>query len=159
MQLMIDRIITSVPQSRKDAVALSGGIHYEYNVTNQQALHSETPLPVRRIKKCERMAPGFINCTGKKFGWFTVIGMYAANDQYKGRARWVVRCVCGHYEIRHQKAITKPKTPNDKCYICQHLDYLKSNTKARVFKETPGGRFTLREKGDTGGSKNKVLKR
>lgn len=155
---MIDRIITSVPQSRKDAVSLSGGIHYEYNVTKQQALHSETPLPVRRIKKCERLSPAFIDCTGKKFGWFKVIGLYSARDGYKKKARWVVRCVCGHYEIRHQKAIVNPKTPNDKCYICQHLDYLKEKKKARVFKETPGSRFTLKEKEGEHGSKDKIRK-
>lgn len=132
--MIFEKILASVPQTRKDAVVLGGGIHYDHDI-GDKGRHSEFPLKIRRAKACEIGQPTFIDLTGVKVGWFKVLGLYDDPLPHR-RALWVVRCVCGHYEVRSARALKNPKNQNDKCYKCRHLEYLQSSErKAKVFKE------------------------
>ena len=138
--MIIDRILASVPQTKKDAVALSGGIHYDHDV-GTMGLHSELPLKTRPVRPCEAGQNTFVDLTGAKVGWLRVLGIY--DGKTHKMAKWVVRCVCGHYEVRTSKALKNPNNQNDKCYKCRNLEYLRKRDadiqsgkyKAKIFKE------------------------
>ena len=61
---------------------------------------------------------------GDRFGRLTVIGKGAYQNSKK-RAKYVVRCDCGNYEIRTNKALQNKNNPQDRCSICWHTAYLK----------------------------------
>ena len=71
---------------------------------------------MRPVKDLDAAAKAMI---GLRFGRFTVIGCL---DIWKhSRAKWIVRCDCGHYEIRSAKAIRNPVNAEDRCYECRHF--------------------------------------
>ena len=83
--------------------------------------HSYAQPPLTTIIESDRRNPSFTDLTGSRFGRFTVVGLARG---FKGR--WVVRCVCGKYEMRRQKAIINKENYGDCCQICRHLQFLKS---------------------------------
>lgn len=78
--------------------------------------------------------PKEFDLTGKKVSRLSIIG-YHGNNQKRRKSLWVVRCVCGNYEIRTgdklRKAINgKLKTNVHRCMVCtnqansrRHYDY------------------------------------
>lgn len=152
--MIIEKILASVPQSKKDAVALSGGIHYDHDI-GDKGRYSEFPLKTRSIHKCESGQKTFINLTGAKVGWLRVLGLFDDPLPHR-RALWVVRCVCGHYEVRTSRALNNPGNQDDKCYKCRHLEYLRQRDadiqsgryEAKIFKEVrEKDSFSIGEKG------------
>ncbi len=57
---------------------------------------------------------------GIKFGLLTVIEYYCKGKKNTG-GRWLVKCVCGHYEVRTAKAIKNPNNNGDRCCNCRWL--------------------------------------
>lgn len=65
------------------------------------------------------------NLIGFKKGRLTVVG-YLGFKQIKNglrRNKWLVRCICGRYEVRTQDTLMRQKTAHieDMCQICQKL--------------------------------------
>lgn len=75
---------------------------------------SELPLPTRLIP------PGVTDLRQREFGWFTVLGLAADGGG------WVVRCRCGMYTKRRQRAILNPTNAQvDRCERCRQTAYLR----------------------------------
>lgn len=60
---------------------------------------SETPFPVRKLTRRELGNRELKDLTGAKFGRMIVVGYYA------DKPRWVLRCACGTYALRSNKAL------------------------------------------------------
>ena len=86
--------------------------------TGRNLLHWSTYPGVRPFKGLAKH-----DMTGHIFGWFTVVGFYGNWDKWrqggKARGRWLVRCVCGDYELRRARAIKNPNNQDDKCCNCR----------------------------------------
>lgn len=63
--------------------------------------------------------PEFDDLRGHKFGRFTIVG-YLGKPNPKKKARWLARCVCGHYEAFSAAAI-KGNVIDDVC--CANCKY------------------------------------
>lgn len=111
-----ERIITSVPQNATAARVMGRGTHYEPVVEMSSHEHWDLPPPMKAFSS---------DLVGRKFGRLTVLGL-SVDQNPKKNARWVVRCVCGHYEIRKAKAIRNPANTDDCCQNCAHLRKVKS---------------------------------
>ena len=69
-----------------------------------------------------------VNLTGLVVGRLTVIGLADLPERNKKRnAAWVVRCVCGAYEMRTARALRNPEyVPTASCSHCNYLRKLKA---------------------------------
>lgn len=90
-------------------------------------LHQQTPIPFRPLRKQERQNPEFVDFTGMRVGRLTVLGLaVAVKGSRKTGVAWVVRCVCGAYEIRrgrYLKACAAGKKKNgDREPCCDWCD-------------------------------------
>jgi hypothetical protein len=107
----MDDLHARVAVDRVAAKVTKPGEHFEPNkrvLTND----SDTPIAVQQV-------PSHIkDLTGTRFGRFTVIG-------FATKGGWVVRCACGKYSTRRQKAIINPENAQDRCEHCRHLAFLK----------------------------------
>jgi hypothetical protein len=66
---------------------------------------------------------------GKQFGRLTVLGILI-EDQKKGEAVWVVRCVCGYYEGRKAKSLRS--CPHEQmCFVCCRVEALRARGRGR----------------------------
>lgn len=114
--------LTHVPVNREAALATARGEHWEWKnkatILANNGVHQDTPPPIQPLPKNASTLP---DLTGVSFGRFRVIGF--ARDR---RSKWVVRCVCGIYEMRTTKAIRNPLNSTDRCRSCRHVDYLSS---------------------------------
>ena len=43
-------------------------------------------------------------------------------------SKWLLKCDCGNYTVRSERAIMKIIEKNGKCSRCSYLDYIKSET-------------------------------
>lgn len=100
------------PVDMQASKVFAKGIQYEMRgkILN---FHSEICPPVR-IKSLQRETKTFCNLKGVRFGRFTVVGL--SRDV---KARWVVRCACGTYEMRTAKAIKNELNTVDCCEKCR----------------------------------------
>lgn len=104
------------------------GIHYDPNFKNLEN-HYDAPPKKRKVVK----DPNCKNFIGHKHGTFTVVGLSEKSNQKKkisAGARWIVKCVCGKYELRSTKAlknhINNPgKYGLDMCRACMDLRKIK----------------------------------
>lgn len=102
-------------------------VHDPFQHNDETAPFSEDPLPVIHV------SPEQQDLRGNKYGSFTVFGLYSRKrrgDNRNGKARgyqsrWVVRCICGNYEVRNQRTLLRPKKLDDlKCRQCLYIDGL-----------------------------------
>lgn len=88
-------------------------------------ISSMTPLPIKSF-------PGHPkdDLSGMKRGKLTVIGMYPTRNS-KNKTRWVVKCICGRYEVKTGKSLRKVQLNYfepalDMCHVCaRELHYRK----------------------------------
>lgn len=95
--------------------------------------HSDVPFPFHTPDSRQLNDPMFTDLTGRKFGRLTVLGI--AELRTKGTAgkrgiNWVVRCVCGNYEMRKSKYIKQCLNGNEsaleaKCEWCDLNDRMR----------------------------------
>lgn len=120
-----DRIITSTPANATAGRVMSRGEHWEPEGQMPPGLqHWKSPPPMRAYEvRSAATAPGSIDLTGKKFGRFTVLGLWA--ETASDGARWICRCVCGDYEARSAKTIkgamaglAQEHSLSFQCYYC-----------------------------------------
>lgn len=107
-------------------VVYNKGDHYTPKIQNNNVLFSRTPLPILKIYELPKKVltdPNFKDYTGFKFGNFTVIGIFALHKFDK----WVVRCICGFYEIRRTSILKQNPTEIDRtrCSECMDLERLR----------------------------------
>lgn len=68
-------------------------------------------------ESCPTMKPvpkNIPNLSWTRVGYLKVVGLHA-----KGKGKWVVRCVCGDYELRNTRAIRNPGNKTDCCSKCE----------------------------------------
>ena len=133
--MTFDKILASRPVNKQAARALGGGVVYEPTFKGDVRVF-DNPLPLRPV------LPGQPNLAGKKFGKFTCLGL--ARDYKKN---WLVRCVCGKYELRTARAISNPDNFEDSCVYCRKTDYLmKEDAYRRLGKVADAMRYAERSK-------------
>ena len=120
---MIDNRNAS-PINKTAALVIGGGVNYEPD-KKVQTIESSNPLPTRKLTSQEFNSSTFKDCSGKKVGRLTTVGLYSLG---KG---WVCRCDCGMYCIRRTRAILNPNNTQERCEECRHLAFLKRNEKRR----------------------------
>lgn len=117
-----DAIVASTPLNSSAGMVTGKGIHWTpENGVPYFHPHWDAPPPMKAFDGLPEQ-----NLTGTKAHRFTVIGVLAdtGGSKWRGR-RWVVRCVCGDYEARAAKAITKlldpsykPNPQEGRCFKC-----------------------------------------
>lgn len=104
------------------AVATSGGDHYESAAKPGAIVHWKAPPAMRPVPS------GLPDLTGLKGEYLTVVGLRLLEDRASWtRTTWVVRCVCGDYEVRRHKSLAKHRAfaPDDACFECRHVRALR----------------------------------
>ncbi len=100
-----DAVAPLSPFDRVASQVTSKGEHYDPHHALGK-VHSSEPLPMRDLTNGEKHNPEFIDFSGSKFGRLTVMGISGDVKSNKiGGMAWVVRCVCGAYEIRRTKYV------------------------------------------------------
>jgi len=73
---------------------------------------SRFPLPTKSVPEQVKINPNFIDYTGFEVGSLKVLGMSRSVKK-----RWVVRCICGNYELRKSMAL-KFGGERSRCSVC-----------------------------------------
>ena len=118
-----DKLVGRAPVNKGAEMIFSGGESYEPKLPDT-LIHSDVPLPIKPIDKSILNNPQFVNMTGRKYGRFTVMGLSTLNSPGQNAGRWVVRCICGRYELRRTKTIKKA-APDDMCGECRKVEQLR----------------------------------
>jgi hypothetical protein len=105
-------VYTLSPINKTAAIVTSKGFSYTSSKKPGNPWDSKNPIPIDSTKKSDLL--------GLRAGRLLVLG-YAEN----GNGRLVVRCDCGVYTMRKEKALKNPKNKKDRCEECRHLAYLK----------------------------------
>lgn len=108
-------------------VVYDSGDLYDPKVKCNTYLYSTLPLPFHRFNSLPekvRKDPNFKDFTSKRFGRFTVLGVFICGTYNK----WVLRCSCGSYEIRTATALNKTQDQTDKtmCQSCLDTQRIKN---------------------------------
>ena len=121
-----DTVAPLMPFDKTASQVAGRGQHFEWAPSNPDKLHSKDPIPTRGPNNRERIFPGFLDLTGKRFGRFTVMGI--ADIRTTNGQNWSVRCVCGAYETRKAKFIKSclagagdPQAMCDSCNYTRQL--------------------------------------
>lgn len=120
MSDVFDRIAASTPQNATAARVTAKGEHYDPKINFDTHDHWDAPpkmLPFSAVDKLHGTLP---NLAGHKVGRVTAVGVYADPKNTSRGLRWVVRCVCGDYELRSTKALRNPVNTDDECRKCYH---------------------------------------
>jgi hypothetical protein len=127
-----DRIVTSSPLNKDASVARDGsGDLYDKDFPNALDERPGYAQPSAITLK----DPRFINFTGKEIGRLTVLGLVSerSGQQLKGKggARWLCRCVCGHYAKQSTKAL-KRATEGRRDAMCDWCEDTQRKREGRV---------------------------
>lgn len=99
----MDAVAPLYPSDKVAGRVAGRGEHFEF--TPNDAHHSDLPIQTRAATPRERNDPNYRDLTGVKVGRLSVLGLAAFSTQEN--RRWVVRCVCGCYEVKKSKYIRK----------------------------------------------------
>lgn len=108
-----DRLLSLNPIDKNAAEALRPGEHFS-SIRRLEQVHLLNPVQCLPLPRDVQ----FVDRTGQKKGRMTAIG-------YLGSGLWLVRCVCGRYESRRNRAFRSDKNINDKCEECDVTEYLR----------------------------------
>lgn len=94
-----------------------------FNLGGARLWHNAPDLiPNNRVNK---LAGRDHNLTGRTFGRMRVAGLLDEPGTGNKRAKWVVQCNCGNYELRSARAIKNAKRSRpDMCRVCNHLNQI-----------------------------------
>ncbi len=131
-----DTIAPLNPFDKTASMISSKGEHFEVAVEGTRK-HQDTPIPTTPITPDILKDPNFTDFRGCQFGRLKVVGKAKegrtkiADRINKGQQRgWVVRCVCGIYEIRKNKTLRKFQTgenlENAACKWCNKTKSLQN---------------------------------
>lgn len=99
-----DAVAPLNPFDKTAAMVAGKGEHYEPEILPTK-VHSSTPLPLKPITAHALAQRDFVDLRNKVIGRLTVMGPWE-HENSKVRP-WVVRCVCGAYEVRSAKYVKK----------------------------------------------------
>lgn len=125
-----DRILSSTPINKQAATTLFSKGAQGLTEPVYSMAHSDVPLPTQPVPA------GLVDRTGQRKGKLTVYGYYYTHPK-KGR-QWVVRCVCGRYEIRYSKALDNEANDNDCCHLCRKLIAVKRSANRQAYFDRNG---------------------
>lgn len=116
-----DRLIAVAPINRLSGLAVGPRepeFDPERTIFRNHELRSEGPLPTKPVHS------GQEDLAGHRIGRLTVVGLFdnpECKTRWSKHRRWVVRCVCGYYEVRREKVL-KDKTYQDRaeCSVCDY---------------------------------------
>jgi hypothetical protein len=123
-----DAIAAAAPLNRTASTVRDGsGDTWEPTMKSGQKHWKAPPLPLEPFIA----VPGskwLIDLTGRQVGRLTVVRYHGRSGVSTPEPMWLVRCVCGDYELRRAKSIIK-ETENDPCcLICRANDRLRTRT-------------------------------
>ncbi|OAI30018.1 hypothetical protein A1351_23130 [Methylosinus sp. R-45379] len=140
MSDIFDRLAASAPINRGAAMATHGrGVNFEPKLGRARETW-DTPPAMRPLP------PDMPNFMGRSFGRLRVIGLACERGTGGKYARWVVRCVCGRYEMRRSRAVGGPHAPLDSCSYCHYLDELRFRDHVKQFGEARAVRMRDEER-------------
>lgn len=108
-------------------VVYDSGDHYNPKVKSNKHLFCTECPSLRKITSLPnkiKSDPSFKDLTGLKKGYFTIIGILDCHDYNK----WVLKCVCGNYEVRTTTTFNKIKDQVDqnRCQSCVDLERIRN---------------------------------
>ncbi|MGR9274699.1 hypothetical protein ACU8KI_08815 [Rhizobium leguminosarum] len=96
----MDAVAPLYPSDKVAGRVAGRGAHFEWSPP-ETSIHSRDPIPYRQPTEAETILPSFVDLAGLKSGRLTVMGI--AVESISPGQRWVVRCVCGSYEVRRAR--------------------------------------------------------
>lgn len=99
--------------------------------------HWHTPPKMRDVQEEQAKKPDFQDLTGFKLGRRTVVGL-SSKQAGEGSAYWVVRCVCGVYELQRGRALRTGRAP-DMCCWCNYNEFLRHDGSKKLVQSFDGG--------------------
>ncbi|MCS0459517.1 hypothetical protein [Rhizobium favelukesii] len=121
----MDAVAPLLPGDKVAGRVAARGEHFEFTPAQSTKVHSPDPILSRRPTESEFALPSFVDLTGVKIGRLTVLGIAVDVITSTGQ-RWVVRCVCGSYEVRrarYLKACAAGSNPGDDEPMCDCCGY------------------------------------
>lgn len=117
-----DFLFTGKAVNRTAKNVLSHGVSYHTRI-NPQIFHSEKP----NFKTVDFTGPCKLNLTGKKIGRLIIVGYVGKSRGKSNRpGRWLVKCLCGKYEIRTTTSLNSEH--DDKmCAECLYTEKIRRN--------------------------------
>lgn len=114
-----DALLASAPQNRQAAFFANGkggAFVPRKQIIHERDVHTRNPIPTRPF------GGGSKDLTGLKIGRLTVIGLAVQRPKSKKqKGCWVVRCLCGAFEIRKAKYLQNADPTRAECKECDHL--------------------------------------
>lgn len=98
----MDAVAPLSPANKTAALVSGKGEHFDWKPRDVD-VHTDTPIQLRQATKKEYNDPNYVDLKGASVGRLKVMGIAAFSSQEK--KRWVVRCVCGSYEVRRSKYV------------------------------------------------------
>ena len=135
--MSLEKIYTSTPIDKTAAIVTSEAQHYDLNFAYDK--YESTVCPQLTNKK-----GNIKDYTGKKYGRFTVIGLFQRKK--KRLSLWVVKCSCGTYTLRRAVTIQKglcgfvKPNLNNMCTKCFKGVILKTKASKILYKRRRSGR-------------------
>lgn len=114
MKNPFNRIVTSSPVNRQAALSMSKGVAPPPERVPDWHVHLKAPPLMMRVPVRWRGGDIMEDLTGQQFGDLVVKGLL----QDLRHRRWVVRCVCGDYEVRRSSALKLGLA--QRCYVCEN---------------------------------------
>lgn len=119
-------------------VVFDAGEHYDPQIKSNTHCYSTSQPPLRNLDRLPPFVlqdPNYVNLVGHKIGYFTVIGMLLCPKFDK----WVLRCLCGNYEVRTAKTIKKitDKVDQNRCQSCLDLERLRNRDYFQIHGQYP----------------------
>jgi len=130
-----DRIASSAPLNATASVVRdSPGEHWTPQAKDDR-IRSDVPIP------CAPLPHGAPDLTGWRTGRLVIIG-YHSRRKKNGRM-WVVRCLCGAYEVRRGDRLAAQRSPELRelmCMDCEALIDARDRAHAAATGRWPGGK-------------------
>ncbi len=114
-----EKIQRSAPINKQTALQMQPGDKFSFIHRLSQARWDDPPRCVPVPTGCQ--ARQFVDYTGTQIGYFRVIGLLDRSRKNANGSLWLVRCACGKYENRRNKALRNPANSDDRCQECRFV--------------------------------------
>lgn len=128
-----------VPANRAAAMAVSPQKTDELQIPEHYQRPSWDAQP--ELRQIPKNKPGFVDLSNRQFSRLRVVGLSTLKRNNKGGVKWVVRCQCGTYETRTQRAILRwsEEMTFDACGRCQYTHDLRFHGSKKLPEALGGG--------------------
>lgn len=122
----MERVASGTPVNKTAAMVTGKGTSFEPEMDLSSVTRWDHRPHTYAVPK------GTPDMTGKRQGRLTVVGYHGSSKNNRSSpSRWVVRCVCGMYEIRAGKSLRNANNSDDRCYDCRKLQSMQRNEEYR----------------------------